>query len=343
NNSTIKTFTNKENGLIIGNGNGIQFNNSTIENFTNCGIVVSNNKYGLEINGKSTIENFSNQGTITSNGDNTESIYSPVGLQLYDANINTLINKGLIDNGIRIIQSTINNLNNQGTINNKSQGRKNAAILLANLNGQATVIKTLTNSGTIKADNASGILIEAGNTIENLTNSGTIEASLYGIGFYTVDKYGEEIDLGQINLESNSVIKAGQDGIHIDGGDRGIKAKGIDVQKGAKVEGGNAGIFIGDGKQLDTLIKISGEVKGGVAGIINEGVIGSSSDGQESGIKVEGGGSIASANGGSGIVNQGNGSIQGDIVVSGGGAIEGGITNTGKGEISGSITVEEGS
>ncbi|MBZ7954754.1 hypothetical protein H2278_07965, partial [Campylobacter sp. W0018] len=88
-------------------------------------------------------------------------------------------------------------------------------------------------------------------------------------------------------------------------------------------EGGNAGIFIGGGKQLDTLIKISGEVKGGTAAIINEGVIGSNGGNNgDTGIKVESGGSLAG-----GIVNQGEGSITGSITVDKGGKLDS-IVNT---------------
>ncbi|MGH2268227.1 autotransporter outer membrane beta-barrel domain-containing protein, partial [Campylobacter taeniopygiae] len=91
---------------------------------------------------------------------------------------------------------------------------------------------------------------------------------------------------------------------------------------------------IGGGKQLDTLIKISGEVKGGVAGIINEGVIGSNGGNGDTGIKVESGGSLAG-----GIVNQGEGSITGSITVDKGGKLDSIVnTSTSNTGISGSIT-----
>ncbi|MCW1864568.1 hypothetical protein OLQ14_08665, partial [Campylobacter jejuni] len=107
--------------------------------------------------------------------------------------------------------------------------------------------------------------------------------------------------------------------------------------------GGNSGIYIGGGKEINAQIKIEGSVTGGTAGIVNEGVIGgsSSSRGSTGGIIISGG-SVRSSSGRSGIVNQGNGSITGEIKVESGGSVEGGITNTGSGSISGSITVESG-
>ncbi|HEC1891975.1 TPA: hypothetical protein R1805_001675, partial [Campylobacter jejuni] len=116
------------------------------------------------------------------------------------------------------------------------------------------------------------------------------------------------------------------------------------VKSGASISGGNSGIHIGGGKEINAQITISGSVTGGKAGIVNEGTIGanaSNSSGTNTGIIISGG-SVSSSSGGSGIVNQGNGSITGEIKVESGGSVEGGITNTGNGSISGSITVESG-
>ncbi|WP_337209391.1 autotransporter outer membrane beta-barrel domain-containing protein [Campylobacter sp. LH-2024] len=340
-NSHINTFENK--GLINSPGNG-RYNNgiwissgANIETFTNSGTISGGN--GIRTEG-GTIKNFINSGTIVGHGNrevsDTDTVTATTGLYLKTNTIGTFDNQGIIsgNNGITITASKIENFKNNGTIESNSKHKNGAAINITNMGNQISSISNFENSGTIKANNASGILIEAGNKIETLTNKGTIEACLYGIGFYTVDEYGGQIDIGQINLESGSVIKAGQNGIHIDGSERGIKAKGIDVKSGSKIEGGNAGIYIGGGKELNTLIKISGEVKGGVAGIINEGVIGSGESDQDTGIKIESGGSLAG-----GIVNQGNGSISGSITVENGGKLDSIVnTSTSNTGISGSIT-----
>ncbi|WP_337210170.1 autotransporter outer membrane beta-barrel domain-containing protein [Campylobacter molothri] len=333
--ANIETFTNS--GTISG-GNGIRTKGGTIQNFINSGIISGEN--GLYLSG-GTINNFTNNGTIVSNGENEPgdgaTSFASSGIKITGLHINTFDNQGNISSkfGVKLLNSTIDDFKNSGIIESTSKHKNGAAISISNIYGSGSTIKNFENSGTIKANGASGILIEAGNKIETLTNKGTIEAGLYGIGFYTVDEHGSQIELGQINLESGSVIKAGQNGIHIDGSERGIKAKGIDVKSGSKIEGKNAGIYIGGGKELDTLIKISGEVKGGVAGIINEGVIGSgSNNNQDTGIKIESGGSLAG-----GIVNQGNGSISGSITVENGGKLDS-IVNTSTSDtgISGSIT-----
>ncbi|MFB1640410.1 autotransporter outer membrane beta-barrel domain-containing protein, partial [Campylobacter sp. MRC_CM3] len=78
--------------------------------------------------------------------------------------------------------------------------------------------------------------------------------------------------------------------------------------------GGNAGIYIGGGKQVSTSIKVSGTIQGGNGGIINTGTIGQ--EGQEKqqyGITIEDNGLITSTNG-SGILNTENGIIYGNII-----------------------------
>ncbi|MGJ0113058.1 autotransporter outer membrane beta-barrel domain-containing protein [Campylobacter molothri] len=345
--SSIENFNNS--GTISSKKEAVYLSNTNIQTFTNSGTIQSNENYGVNIDSGTTIDTFTNSGVIKSDG-NKESIsgtaYMTSGVRIHVNNyIKTFANSGTISGtaGVSILGATIDNFNNTGIIESTSNHNNGGAIHITDLNNHTATIKNLTNSGIIKASNANGIAIGIGNKVETFTNQGTIEAAIDGITFIAIGNHTPNIDIGQITLESGSLIKADRDGIHIDGTKGDIKAKGIDVKSGSKIEGGNAGIYIGGGKELNTLIKISGEVKGGVAGIINEGVIGSNSSGEESGIKVEGSGSITSNNGGSGIVNQGNGSIQGDIVVSGGGVIEGGITNTGQGSISGSITVDKDS
>ncbi|ELN6398037.1 hypothetical protein RZX05_001893, partial [Campylobacter jejuni] len=142
---------------------------------------------------------------------------------------------------------------------------------------------------------------------------------------------------------SGSSIKAGNNGINIDhGSSKVIEADAIEVKEGAAVSGNNAGIYLGGGKEINAQITIAGEVSGGAAGIVNEGIIGGSSSEDKKGGIIISGGSVSSSSGGSGIVNQGNGSIAGEIKVESGGSVEGGITNTGNGSISGNIVVEDG-
>ncbi|RTJ02973.1 hypothetical protein C3H99_09050, partial [Campylobacter jejuni] len=222
--------------------------------------------------------------------------------------------------------------------------KKNAAIIVGKYGfSDKSTINNFTNDGTITSK-SNGIIVSGGSKIETLVNKGSIKADLDGISLADYNWMPDtKIDLGSIILESGSSIQAGNNGINIEHtNSRPIVVGGIEVKQGAVVNGGNAGIYIGDGKEINTQITISGEVSGGVAGIINEGIIGSSDD-KEGGIIISGG-SVSSSNGGSGIVNQGNGSINGEIKVENGGSVEGGITNTGSGSISGNIVVgNEGS
>nr|WP_234126391.1 autotransporter outer membrane beta-barrel domain-containing protein [Campylobacter sp. TTU_617] len=249
--------------------------------------------------------------------------------------------------GIKLVKSSMGTFINKGTIESTSSNTIAAGISLATLNGSPSTIDNLTNEGLIKSK-SHGIQAEAGNYINTIINKGTIEADLNGISFYdhgSAGGSGGTMKLGRIILEKGSSIKAGNNGINIDNEtSKAIEADGIEVKEGASISGGNSGIYIGGGKEIDTQITISGSVTGGTAGIVNEGVIGSSSsseDGSTGGIIISGG-SVSSSSGGSGIVNQGNGSISGEIKVESGGSIEGGITNTGNGSITGSIVVEEG-
>ncbi|MBZ7939721.1 hypothetical protein H2277_08065, partial [Campylobacter sp. W0014] len=237
--SKKSTITNFNNSGIINSSTGesVFTKNTTITTFENSGTIKSNSTYGINISDGSTIDKFTNKGIIISYGNNeptdNSTTYTSSGMRLQRAHIKTFENTGTIlgKNGLTVTASTIDKFENTGLIESTSEHKLGAAVDITNLTGDVTTIKNFTNSGTIKADNASGILIEAGNKIETLNNKGTIEAGLYGISFFTVDQHGKEINLGQINLEEGSVIKAGQDGIHIDGSDRGIKAKGIEVKQ----------------------------------------------------------------------------------------------------------------
>ncbi|EOJ0528461.1 hypothetical protein ACMZYZ_001840, partial [Campylobacter jejuni] len=329
----IKTFTNH--GLIHGlkNYNSLKIGDqSTVENFNNSGTIASNAN-GIYIL-QSTIKNFTNSGTILGSS----------GIRLAGSRVKSITNtnQGLISGavGVALDNAIIENFTNKGTIESTSSDKKNAAIIVGRYGSAYTsTINNFTNDGTITSK-SNGILAEAGNKIETLVNKGSIKANLDGISLadYTWNR-DSKIDLGSIILESGSSIQAGNNGINIEHiNSKPIVVGGIEVKQDAVVNGGNAGIYIGDGKEINTQITISGEVSGGVAGIVNEGIIGNSDD-KKGGIIISGG-SVSSSNGGSGIVNQGNGSINGEIKVENGGSVEGGITNTDNGSISGNIVVE---
>ncbi|RTJ77715.1 beta strand repeat-containing protein, partial [Campylobacter jejuni] len=362
-NAKIKTFTNHS--LIHGlkNYNSLSIGNqSTVENLNNSGTMQSDNANSISIGNNCTIKNFNNSGTIQSNKSNgiylvkgtienftnSGTILGSSGIRLAGSIVKSITNtnQGLISGavGVALDNANIENFTNKGTIESTSSDKKNAAIIVGKYGfSDKSTINNFTNDGTITSK-SNGIIVSGGSKIETLVNKGSIKADLDGISLADYNWMPDtKIDLGSIILESGSSIQAGNNGINIEHtNSRPIVVGGIEVKQGAVVNGGNAGIYIGDGKEINTQITISGEVSGGVAGIINEGIIGSSDD-KEGGIIISGG-SVSSSNGGSGIVNQGNGSINGEIKVENGGSVEGGITNTGSGSISGNIVVgNEGS
>nr|WP_234126310.1 autotransporter outer membrane beta-barrel domain-containing protein [Campylobacter sp. TTU_617] len=244
--------------------------------------------------------------------------------------------------GVLLNGSTIENFTNKGTITGIQDSTKSAGIMVGVINkGDAfSTITQLDNEGVITSK-GHGIIISNGNKVETLTNKGTIEASLNGIMFHSYNDATGTTNIGKITIESNGVIKAGNDAIHIDGSKDGIEGEGIDVK--GRLEGGNAGIYIGAGKQVNTSITVSGTIQGNNGGIINTGTIGQKDvDVQTHGITIENGGTITSTNG-YGILNTDNGIIYGNIVNSSNNdltlkndssaTITSGVTNKGSGTI----------
>ncbi|EGN5849288.1 autotransporter outer membrane beta-barrel domain-containing protein, partial [Campylobacter jejuni] len=299
-----------------GGSGAIRSSGGTIEHFINNG-TMNGGSSAVFIEG-SIIKTLENKGTINSTGKTEPSDDTSVsaGIYLIRNTITNFNNEGLISGiiGVNLFRAAIENFTNKGTIESTSSNQLAAAVKLSTIFGNSSTIKNFSNEGTIKS-NSNGILAEVGNKIETLVNKGTIEASLNGINFYESDdgSSGDKMELGKIILEKGSSIKAGHNGINIDSPSKPVISDAIEVQQGASVIGGNAGIAIGGGKEINAQITIAGEVSGGAAGIVNEGIIGGSSDDDKKGGIIISGGSVSSSSGGSGIVNQGNGSINGEI------------------------------
>ncbi|SUX01035.1 autotransporter beta-domain-containing protein [Campylobacter jejuni subsp. doylei] len=248
----IKTFENKETGFI--SGHCADCSNGYFR--TGGGVSMS---YG-------TIETFKNSGTIQSTGKTND----PAGVKLIFTKVNTFENTGFISGtiGVMTTQGTIDNFINKGTIESKS----GAAIKIQTSLNDPSTITHFTNEGTIKSA-SDGVWIESGNKIGTLTNQGTIESKSNGISFFDdgPNASPDNTHLGKIILEPGSSIKAEKKGINIDHQtDRSIKADGIEVKKGASVVGREAGIYLGESKEITAPITISGTVSGGNAGIVNE-------------------------------------------------------------------------
>ncbi|MBK1992467.1 autotransporter outer membrane beta-barrel domain-containing protein, partial [Campylobacter sp. 2018MI35] len=261
-------------------------------------MISSDNGSGVYV-GSSTIENFTNKGTIKTSGTAEPNQYGggSIGISLRNSTISNFANESSISGkvGIKLSASSIENFTNKGTIESTSNNNLAAGIALATVYSSISTINTFTNEGTIQSS-SNGILVEAGNKIGTLTNKGTIDAKLNGISFYDHgDVSGNSTNIGKITIESGGVIKAGNNGINIDGSGKDITGEGIDVK--GRLEGGNAGIYIGAGKQVNTSITVSGTIQGNNGGIINTGTIGQKDvDVQTHGITIENGGTITSKN-----------------------------------------------
>ncbi|VEJ46259.1 autotransporter beta-domain-containing protein [Campylobacter jejuni subsp. doylei] len=259
----IKTFENT--GFITGSGDSCG-NGDCIDGGLHSG-------GGVSMSG-GTIDTFKNSGTIKSTGTNNY----PAGVKLHYATVKTFENTGLISGisgGFLTTKGTIETFINRGTIESTGQGGREAAIRIHTAELNFSSITNFTNTGTIKSA-SNGILIESGNQIGTIINKGTIESKLNGIDF--IDDGGhsspDNTHLGKIIFEEGSSIKAEKKGINIDNQtSKNIRTAGIEVKAGASVSGGEAGIYLGKGKEITAPITISGTVSGGNAGIVNEGSI----------------------------------------------------------------------
>ncbi|EAK7318845.1 hypothetical protein E8A83_02495, partial [Campylobacter jejuni] len=328
---------------IIGSKDSI----TSITNFHNSGTISSENIHGVNLR-YTTIDNFNNSGIIKTNGTQAResAAFADSGFRMTYAHVKTFENTGTISGfmGVVLNGSTIDQFTNKGTIMATQNDNSSAGIMIGAINpkGEAGIstIQTLTNEGVITSK-GQGIVISNNNTIKTLINKGTIEANKNGIMFHNYDDTNGPTNLGTIIIESNGIIKAGNDAIHIDGSKDDIIGGGIDVK--GRLEGGNAGIYIGGGKQVKTSITVSGTIQGGNGGIINTGTIGQKDvDVQTHGITIENNGLITSTNG-YGILNKDNGIIYGNIVNESSNdltlkndssaTITSGVTNSGNGTI----------
>ncbi|EAL5964139.1 autotransporter outer membrane beta-barrel domain-containing protein, partial [Campylobacter jejuni] len=257
--SSIQNFTNS--GFVYGSRGVLLPSGSSITNFNNSG-TLKGSTAGLETSG--TISTFTNNGLINSPGGSRWNN----GIWMGSTKIQTFTNNGTIkgDSGIVLeALATIDNFTNKGTIEAIGAHGIAGSISFLTIYGSSSYIKTFTNEGVLKS-NSQGIVAETGNKIDTLINKGTIEASSNGLTFFDEgSSSGSKVDIGSIILEEGSSIKAGNNGINLNGtSNKPITVSGsIEVKEDASVSGSNAGIVIGSGKKVNAQIKISGSVTGG--------------------------------------------------------------------------------
>ncbi|EHN6903066.1 hypothetical protein KJK83_001823, partial [Campylobacter jejuni] len=344
-NSNIQTFTNTE--TIEGGGSGIRMAGGTIGTLTNSGSIQGKYGGGIRVTNRATINQIDNSGII--NGLNTwqgaisisdwysrltvhtiknsGTLTGGTGIDILHADIDLIENSGTIigtvnsttDAGIQLHSSSVGTIINSGYIKSKSYG-----IQLAT-ESQNTTLNNLINSGTIEGD-LDGLLLTQKTNLKTIENTGVIKGGNAGINIHIIDfNWGKNGTVGTIVNKGSGEIVGNNYGIIIPTSSADYKVEAVKIESG-KVEGTNgAGIALGADQDISTSIEISGKdtvVTGGQAGIVNEGNLGANGSG---GITISGGATITSNSGnGSGIVNQGNGSISGSITVSDGASIEGG-------------------
>ncbi|XGQ69353.1 hypothetical protein AB9T38_03870 [Campylobacter hepaticus] len=352
--STTTTIKNFKNQGLIGNSNqdanAIGFDSANLTTFINTQLILSQ---GKAIHLESThITNFINRGFIGAYGPYTfGNISNSSGITILRSTIDNFINTGIISGVIGVnLSGDISTFINTGFIRSTdSTSEQRAAINLFNTDSKAPNIDYLINAGTLDSQ-SQGILITAGSTINNLFNTGTIKAQKDGITFISENNTQNDIKIGKIILTKDSSIDATQNAINVNlvqssrkFHNKNLSIDSINIQKGAKVSGGQAGIKIGQSQEVKNSngtgkdntvgqIIVAGEVKGGSeGGIVNEGTIKASDN---TAIIVKESGSITSSNGKSAIVNKG--SIEGDIKIQGtlssienSSTIKGNITNNG--------------
>ncbi|WP_131952372.1 hypothetical protein, partial [Campylobacter hepaticus] len=352
--STTTTIKNFKNQGLIGNSNqdanAIGFDSANLTTFINTQLILSQ---GKAIHLESThITNFINRGFIGAYGPYTfGNTSNSSGITILRSTIDNFINTGIISGVIGVnLSGDISTFINTGFIRSTdSTSEQRAAINLFNTDSKAPNIDYLINAGTLDSQ-SQGILITAGSTINNLFNTGTIKAQKDGITFISENHTQNDIKIGKIILTKDSSIDATQNAINVNlvqssrnSHNKNLSIDSINIQEGAKVSGGQAGIKIGQSQEVKNSngtgkdntvgqIIVAGEVKGGSeGGIVNEGTIKASDN---TAIIVKESGSITSSNGKSAIVNKG--SIEGDIKIQGtlssienSSTIKGNITNNG--------------
>ncbi|MPV79574.1 hypothetical protein, partial [Campylobacter hepaticus] len=288
--------------------------------------------------------------------------------------INTFINTGLIS-GVRTFRD-ITYLINTGTIKSTTTDENYAAIDIRSPNATPVNVQNLIDTGSLDSQ-SQGILIETRSSITNLYNNGTIKAQKDGITFISEGKTNNNnnIKIENIILGKNSDIQATKNAINVDViGDfstqTSVSIGLINIQEGAKVSGGQAGIKIGQSQEVKNSngtgkdntvgqIIVAGEVKGGSeGGIVNEGTIKADANGKsrkrrsldesqqsdeesKAAILIKESGQITSTSGKAGIINKDKGKIEGNIIskssntisLENQGSVTGNISNSGTGNL----------
>ncbi|SUW96631.1 autotransporter beta-domain-containing protein [Campylobacter jejuni subsp. doylei] len=324
---TVKTFENKNNGIIDGDIYIGMWGGSTgtisIENFKNSGTIKGGSRQGVYFEDiRSAIKTFENTGFISGSGDNSIAggLHTGGGVVMSGGTIETFKNSGTIkstgtdshySSGVKLHYATVK------TFENTNTG------LISGLFGFITTqgtIETFINKGIIESKgnghdgNEAAIRIQTAgqngiSTINHLINEGTIKSDSHnGILIESGNKIGTIINKGTIETKLNGIsfFDYGP-GSSPDNTELGK----IILEKDSSIKAGKNGIDI-DVKTTKTIkadgieVKKGASVSGGEAGIYL-------AKGDEIKAPITVSGTVSGGN--AGIVNEG--SISAPITISG--------------------------
>ncbi|HEB9330603.1 TPA: autotransporter outer membrane beta-barrel domain-containing protein, partial [Campylobacter jejuni] len=186
-----------------------------VSTFNNSGTISSEDIHGVNLK-YTTIDNFTNSGIIKTNGTHRHesSVYADSGFRMTYAHVKTFENTGTISGfmGVLVNGSKIDQFTNKQTIMATQDNDSSFGIMIGVIdrgleNGTST-IKTLKNEGIITSK-GQGIVISNKNKIETLINNGTIQADKNGIMFHNYNDTVGPTDLGKITIGDSGIIKAG--------------------------------------------------------------------------------------------------------------------------------------
>lgn len=318
--------------------------NSYVTTFINNKNISSTNYQGLNVSGSKVDKIINYANILGGGGEGGNPPWGKNGMVFSTSSIGSIDNYGTVYGayGMTFLSVFVDSIRNYGTIEATKTSGTGSAIMFTPWAEYPDYYeaKEVINYGKIISAN-DGISFEPNTRIGKIDNNGLIEVKNNAITDYnesSAKKISTEIK--EINLNSGSTIKAGNNGINFTG-DRDISLGSINVKENANLlaEEGN-GINFGkiDDNRVKSLeeLNIQGLVQGNV-GIYNAGNIGG--ENSTTAINIDGGSVVSTASdNANAIVNAGN--IKNDISLSNNATLVGNFINTANSSIEGNINID---
>lgn len=316
--------------------------NSYVTTFINNKNISSTNYQGLNVSGSKVDKIINYANILGGGGDGGTPPWGKNGMVFNTSSIGSIDNYGTISGayGMVFLATSIDSIRNYGTMEATKTSGSGSVINFTPWTHTPSYYeaKEVINYGKIISAN-NGISFEPNTRIGKIDNNGLIEVKNNAITDYN-DSAFISVEIKEINLNSGSTIKAGNNGINFTG-NRDISLGSINVKENANLlaEEGN-GINFGkiDDNRVKSLeeLNIQGLVQGNV-GIYNAGNIGG--ENSTTAINIDGGSVVSTASdNANAIVNAGN--IKNDISLSNNATLVGNFINTANSSIEGNINID---